>query len=100
MGDPISKGEANVMPLKAREFDKFVNKFGFEISESHHRRAVLKIDGRPVVTTRRSHKKGDLPSSNAILKQLKLNAVQMQDAIKCNLSPADYFDILRAQQVI
>ena len=88
------------MPITAREFDRVVTKFGFEVKGGDHVRAQLIIDGQAIVRTRRSHKSGDLPSYNQIRRQLRLSEEQLRDAINCPLDRDGYLDILRERGIL
>ena len=88
------------MTIKSYEFDKLVGKFGLKTRESGDKLAWLEYDGKIVVRTRRSHKKGDLPMQNSIRKQLKLNENQLRDAIGCTLSFEQYIEILRTKGLL
>jgi len=89
------------MAIKSHEYDRVIEKFGFETKESHHRLAWLIYHGRKVVKTRRSHIKGrDLPAQHAIRKQLHLNSRQLREAVVCTLDRQGYIEILRDKQII
>ena len=88
------------MPITAREFDRVVRKFGFEVKVGDHIRAQLIIGGRAIVRTKRSHKSGDLPSHNEIRQQLRLNEAQLRDAIACPLDRDGYLNILRERGIL
>lgn len=89
------------MPLTASEFDKVINKFGFTVKSGHHIQALLYIDGRVVVRTKRSHQSsGDLRAHNQIRNQLKLTESQLREAIACPLDREGYLEILRGKGII
>ena len=85
------------MTIKARDFDKVINKFGFQTKSSHHILAWLEYDGKVVVRTKRSHtpKNRDLPAEYSIRSQMKLTTDQFREAEVCTLSKEDYINILR-----
>ena len=83
------------MPLKRAEFDRIIEKFGFEVRNSGDRLAWLVVDGKVVVRTRRSNKSGDLPMHHSIRQQLKLDDSQLRKAVRCTLDRESYIDILR-----
>ena len=87
-------------PITAREFDKVINKFGFETRETSHVHAMLRVDGKVVVKTRRSRQTGDLRASNAIRQQLHLNDLQLTDAIRCPLGQEGYLAILAQKGIL
>ena len=90
------------MTIKARDFDKVINKFGFQTKSTHHILAWLEYDGKVVVRTKRSHARGnqDLPAEYAIRKQMKLTTAEFSEAEACTLSKKDYIDILREKGVL
>ena len=67
------------MPLKIREFETLVNKLELKTREGKDRLAWFEHDGQVIARTRRSRstKGGDLPRSDAIRQQLKLNEEQL-----------------------
>lgn len=88
------------MTIKSHEFDKIVGKFGLKTRNSGDKLAWLEYDGKIIVRTRRSNKKGDLPMQDSIRQQLKLNENQLRNAIDCTLSFEQYIDILRSKGLI
>jgi hypothetical protein len=89
------------MTVKAREFDHIVEKFGLETKNSGDRLAWLEYEGKIVVRTKRSHKKGkDLPFQHSIRQQLKLNEDEFNQAKGCTLSLDDYIKILQGKGII
>ena len=89
------------MPLAAHEFDRVVNKFGYQTRSGSHLFAWLEVDGKVVARTRRSWKdSGDLPMEYSIRQQLKLNESQLSEAVSCTLSRDDYLDLLREKGLI
>lgn len=89
------------MPLSAREFDRLIDKYGFETRQGRDLHAWLVVVGRVVVRTRRSKKgSGDLPIFHSIRQQLKLNASQIREAIRCTLDRASYIEILQGKGIL
>ncbi len=88
------------MTIRAREFDRIINKFEFTTRRSGDLLAWLEVDGVKVVRTRRSFKRGDLPMQHSIRQQLKLNEDQLRQAIDCTLNRDDYIDILRDKNIL
>lgn len=88
------------MSLSAHEFDRLVNKLGYETRNSDHLLAWLEVDGKIVARTRRSRKAGDLPMSHGIRQQMKMNETQMREAVACTLGRDDYLDILRNKGIL
>jgi hypothetical protein len=83
-----------------REFDLLVGKFGFETRQGDHLFAWLIHNGKLVLRTRRSNKKGSLPMEHAIRQQMKLSADELRDAIACTLDRASYIALLVKKGVI
>lgn len=89
------------MPLTAREFDRVVRKFGFEVRGGDHVKARLYVGGRVVVRSKRSRKdSGDLPHHQRIRQQLRLTEQQLRDAVNCPLDRDGYMEILRGRGII
>ena len=88
------------MTIKVREFDRLIDKFKFVTRSGDHLLAWLEVDGKKVVRTRRSHKRGDLPMQDSIRRQLYLNDQQLRQAIDCTLTREDYIDILRNKNIL
>jgi len=90
------------MSLTARELDRAWDKLGMEIRESKHRNALLRVDGKLVLRTARSHGTrmldGKIP--NEIRKQMRLNKQQFEDLIACPLGRDGYLKILEQQGLI
>lgn len=89
------------MPLKSREFDKIIKKYGFKTKDSHHKLAWLEVDGHKIVRTRRSHIRGrDLPSEDAIRRQLHLIGAELKRAVSCHIDLEGHLLLLREKGVI
>ncbi len=88
------------MTIKRQEFDRIVAKFGLTTRQSGDLLAWLEVDGKVVVRTKRSNKKGDLPMQDSVRQQLKLNQQQLKEAIDCSLSKDDYIQILKDKRII
>jgi hypothetical protein len=87
--------------LKAHEFDRIIEKYGFKTREGGDRLAWLEYEGRIVVRTKRSHTKGkDLPFSHLIRQQLHLSETQLGGAKSCTLGFDGYLTILRGKGVL
>jgi hypothetical protein len=86
--------------IKAQEFDRLIEKFGFKTRKSGDRLAWFEHDGRVVVRTRRSEGSGDLPMQHSIRQQLKLNEQQLREALGCSLTRAEYVEILRVKGLL
>ena len=85
------------MTLRDFEFDRIINKFGFQTREGRDRLAWLEYEGRAVVYTKRSKQRGELPRPHQIRQQLGLTSRQLSQAIDCTLDRAGYLLILRAK---
>jgi hypothetical protein len=89
------------VPLKAHEFDRIVQKYGFTIRDSGDRHAYLEHEGRIVVRTKRSHVKGqDLPFSHKIRQQLHMSEQQLAGAISCVFTRDQYLRHLRERGIL
>ena len=88
------------MTIKAHEFDRIVNKFGFKTRNSGDLLAWFEFDGKLITRTRRSKGSGDLPMHHSIRQQLKLNENQLREAIDCTLTRDGYIEILRTKGLL
>lgn len=88
------------MNIKARDFEHIVQKFQLQTRNAGDRLAWLEYEGKIIIRTRRSHGSGDLPFSDKIRTQLKLNEEEFRRAIQCHLSREDYIEILRRKGML
>lgn len=88
------------MSIKSREFDHLISKLGFKVRESGDKFVWFEYEGRRRVWTKRSHGKGDLPRSDLIRQQLKLNEDQFRKGLNCKLTTEEYIEILREKGII
>ena len=88
------------MTIKAQEFDRLVQKLGFQTRKGNDLLAWFEYEGKIVVRTRRSYGSGDLPMQHSIRQQLKLNEDQIRRVIDCSLTREDYIEILRTKGVL
>lgn len=86
--------------LKRSEFDRLVEKFGLKTRQGDHLFAWLEYDGKVIVRTRRSEKRGDLPMQHSIRQQLKLSEDQLAAAIACTFGLDEYIAHLREKRLI
>ncbi len=89
------------MTIKAAEFDPIVLKLGLRTRRSGDRLAWFEHEGRVIIRTKRSEKRGqDLPFQHSIRQQLKLNQDQLSQLISCSLDREGYIAILRAKGLL
>jgi len=88
------------MNIKRSEFDRVVDKFGFQTRSGKDLHAWLEVENVVVARTKRSHCKGDLPCVRKILKQLHLDEDQFRDAADCTMARGDYLSLLREKKLI
>jgi len=86
--------------MKAKEFDRLIDKFEFKTRDGGDRLAWFEYEGRVVLRTRRSHGSGDLPAAHSIRQQLKLNETQLREAVSCSISRDGYIEILRSKGIL
>ena len=88
--------------MKAAELDRAWLKLGFELKDGRDRWVHLRVDGKLVISTRRSHGSGDLPGKiqHFVRQQMKLNEDQFREALDCPLKREGYLDILRAKGIL
>ena len=84
------------MTIKARQFDRLVQKLGLKTRSSDHLLAWFEYDGKIITRTKRSRSSSsDLPMQHSIRQQLKMNQREFQNAVGCTLTKRDYLEILR-----
>ena len=89
------------MTIKARDFELIVSKLDLKTRNSGDRLAWFEYEGKKVVRTRRSYKKGrDLPFQHSIRQQLKLNENELRQVIGCQISRNGYVEILKAKGLL
>lgn len=88
------------MTIKAFEFDRIVRKLEMSTRKGADRHAWLEYEGRIIIRTRRSEKKGDLPFSHKIRQQLRLNEEQFGRLIGCSLDRDGYLAILQEKGLL
>jgi len=93
--EPVTGSYPREMTIKAKDFDHIVEKLQLKIRDSQDRLAWFEYEGRLILRTRRSHKKGELPFQHSIRQQLKLNEDEFRKAVKCCLSRDEYVEILK-----
>lgn len=90
------------MSISGREIDRAWVKLGMEVKDSNHRHALLYVDGKLILRTKRSFGSkmldGNIPS--LIRQQMKLDQSQFDDLLACPLNRAGYIEILRKKRVI
>ena len=89
------------MPLTAEDLDRVVKKLGMQERARKHRFVFLEYEGKHVVTTARSHGRGDLGRVEfAIRKQLHVNGRQLTDLVNCPMTKDAYILHLKSIGVI
>lgn len=91
------------MSLKAQDLDTAWAKLRFDIDRtSRDITATLRVNGKIVVRTRRSHGAGKLDGKvqHFVRQQMKLNENQFADAIACPLQAEDYLAILATKGLL
>jgi len=89
------------MTIKAKHFDILVSKLGLTTRNSGDRLAWFEYQGKKIVHTRCSHKKGqDLPFQHSIRQQLKLKEDQFRQVIACEIGRDEYIEILKGKGLI
>jgi hypothetical protein len=86
--------------LKRSDFDSIEKKLQLDCRNANDRLCWFIHEGKRVVFTRRSHAKGDLPASDQIRQQLRVNEVQLRGLVDCSFSRNDYVSHLKQRGVI
>ncbi len=88
------------MTIKAKEFDRLVEKFDLRTRDSADLLAWFAHEGKVVVRTRRSKGSGDLPMQHSIRQQLHLTESEMRRAIDCTMTRNDCVALLSSKGYI
>jgi len=88
------------MTIKARDFDRLVQKLQLVEREGRDKLAWFVHNGKRVTFTKRSHTRGDLPFQHHIRQQLKLNEGEFRQLLECVLSREDYVAILKQKGIV
>lgn len=88
------------MTIKAREFDRIVEKLDLKTRKGRDLLAWFEHDGKVVVRTRRSMCSGDLPMQHSIRQQLKLTEHELRQIIDCTIDRNGYLQILQSKGLI
>ena len=86
--------------MKTHEFSTIERKLDLVVRQSKDRLAWFEHDGRRILFTGRSNKKGELPASHQIRQQLKLDEDQLRELIRCTLDRDGYIAILKIKGII
>jgi hypothetical protein len=86
--------------IKAQEFDRLVNKLGFQTRSSGDLLAWFEFEGKIIARTRRSKGSGDLPMQHSIRQQMRLNERELREAIGCVITRDKYIEILRSKGLL
>ncbi len=73
-----------------------------EIKNTNDRHAILRVNGKLILRTRRSFGSGKLNGNipHLIRQQMKLNEDQFNDLIDCPLDREGYIEILKSKGII
>src|SRR5258708_28542799 len=88
------------MQIKAKEFDRVVDKLKMVSRDSGDKICWFYYKGKKIVKTMRSHGSGDLPCPDKIRQQLKVNEDQMRGLINCPFTLENYIDLLKEKKLI
>ena len=91
------------MNLKLREAETVLNKLRFKpLGKKHHVMMGFFYQNKPLLKTRISRGKGDMPGKVAdkFRTQLKLNEEQLSNAIRCPFRYEDYIRVLTEKGII
>ena len=90
------------MQLKKRQAQAVLDKLQMQVRSTHHKMGTFVYAGKPILRTRVSFGRGDIPGHIAakFRGQLKLNERQFQDLIKCPLDYEGYVRILKEKGYI
>lgn len=88
------------MQIKAKEFDRVIDKLQMVVRDSGDKICWFYYKGKKTVKTMRSQGSGDLPCPDKIRQQLKVNEDQMRGLISCSFSLQNYVDLLKEKRII
>jgi hypothetical protein len=87
--------------IRAPDFDRIIAKLGLETRDSGDLLAWFVYDGKLILRTRRSKKRGqDLPFQHSIRQQLKLTETELRSIIGCSVGRPEYIEILRRKGLL
>ena len=85
--------------MKTHEFERIVTKLNLKTRNAGDRLAWFEHEGQKVVRTKRSHGNKEQPGDK-IRQQLKVNEQQLAGLISCDVTLADYVEILKSKGII
>ena len=89
------------MSIRARDFDRIINKLGFTTRDSGDLLAWFEHNGKKVAYTKRSHIRGrDLPFQHSIRQQMHLNQQELRLVLTCTLGREEYIQLLTRKGII
>ncbi|HFD40553.1 MAG TPA: hypothetical protein ENJ31_11985 [Anaerolineae bacterium] len=90
------------MQLKKRQAQAVLDKLHMQVRSTHHKMGTFVYEGRPILRTRVSFGRGDIPGPVVarFRGQLKLNEQQFRELIKCPLDYDGYVEILKEKGYI
>lgn len=90
------------MSLKPADIDRAWNKLRMVVKDSGDRHALLYVDGKLILRTKRSMGTGKLDGKipSLIRQQMKLNEEQFAKLIACPLTRDQYIEILRSKGLV
>jgi hypothetical protein len=90
------------MQLKKREAEKAFAKLRMHVKFTHHKMGTFLYEDKPILRTRVSFGKGDVPGNvvDKLRGQLKLNEQQFRELVRCPIGYEEYVEILKAKGYI
>jgi hypothetical protein len=87
------------MTLRARDVDNMWTKLGYDVVNAGDVVATLRINGKFIAKTKRSHgaRKLDGEIPHLIRKQMRLTRSEFEDAYECPLTRDAYFALLKSK---
>ena len=90
------------MSLREADVDHMWEKLGFDIRNARDVIATLRVNGKVVARTKRSHgaRKLDGQIPHLIRQQMRLSAAEFKDAYECPLDKEGYLAILERKGLL
>jgi hypothetical protein len=90
------------MSLKVADVDRVHRKLEMEIREGKDRLAFFVYEGKRVISTKRSHGRGDIAGriGDFIRQQMKVSESQFRGLVDCSVTRNDYIQILRDKGIL
>lgn len=88
------------MQLKVKQIERIYKKLGMETTQTHHKLAFFRYNGKIAVKTRLSHGNDDAKAADKIGQDFRLNEKDFCDLRDCPMDKEKYVKILKQKGII